>query len=162
MDRKKEFQFIVGHYLIEIDMKLEQKDNKKVFSVCWHVYYNEHWHTFCNGKYYWKWWQCAGQCYKTIDKIMENCDDGKILQRWETILNLRKKYHLNDLHAWTVKQEKFLREHESEHNWDYTKCCEMLDNEWLLYDGKYKYWSGWLYRPIPLTAMKKIEYLLSL
>lgn len=104
-----------------------------------------------------------------FDHIPEDKVDSSV---YSFLIQMWKKYHLNDLHAGTPEQEKCLDEHrevcelhEVAYGYDhYTACCETL-KEYGLYevdlDGKpYKYGHAWLYRPVPDDDLAKIRYVL--
>ena len=80
---------------------------------------------------------------------------------FKTIRDLWHKHHLNDMHAGTPEQTKFLKEHEEEHHWDYDECKIALFNEGLLvvmWEGQpYQYGTGWLYWPIPDDDLELIK-----
>ena len=154
METKK--TIISWGYKIVLDICLKDKENKKVspytetflrpvFSVSASVYSK-------GREYMW------GQCLKEIDDILrENWDISKeridIRYFWE-------KYHLNDMHAWTRKQEERLNK-----NWidnranDYTNVCKKLEDAGLLFDNWIKFWSTWQYWEIPSKDLKDIKKL---
>lgn len=139
-------------YLIKLNIRLEDKEQKNfdilkklkkpVFSVCADVWYK--------GRE-----DMGGQCLDEINEILEKNWD--LTKERAIIYYLRKKHHLNDLHAGTEKQEKYLKEHLEEHKRDYSKSCEVLEKAGILYDGDYKYWSSWLYREIPAEDLAEIK-----
>lgn len=101
---------------------------------------------------------CAGQCLDYVNEILEQ--NGDLTKERATIYYLRKKHHLNDLHAGTEKQEEYLKQARGFLT-DYSDQCDALDKAGLLVDNGYKYWSWWLYRPIPdedLREIKKLFY----
>jgi len=91
----------------------------------------------------------SGQCREEIKKYIvaprQNFD--RIIEIWE-------KYHLNDMHAGTPKQEQFIKEHIQTH--DYKTICEELQKAGLYEDNGYRYGSGWLYEPIPESVLDEI------
>lgn len=124
-----------------ITMELRHnKQNLPVLSICGEV----------RGKMY-------GQCLDHIkecrkgDKFNYNLF-GKLYKLW-------KKYHLNDMHAGTPKQEEYLKQTKDKHNYDYKICCDMLRDNRILYDNGYKYGTGWIYKNIPNNALKEIAAL---
>ena len=137
----------------EVTVDIEWKPNSKgkmVFSASGDVWNNIHTDIYC-----------GGQCLDTLNdfpEIRANPTFQKIYRLW-------KLYHLNDMHAGTVEQEKALKEHFGAHA-DYYDACNYLQSINLLvvpnpYTGKpYKYGSGWLYREIPEEDVKIIEELL--
>lgn len=139
-------------YLIKLYIELEDKEQKNfdimkklkkpVFSVSAMV---------------WRKWieDCGGQCLDYINEILEKNED--LTKERAIIYYLRKKHHLNDLHAGTEKQEKYLKDHLEEHKRDYSKSCEVLEKAGILYDDGYKYWSSRLYREIPAEDLREIK-----
>ena len=102
-----------------------------------------------------------------FDHIPEDKVDSSV---YAFLIQMWKKYHLNDLHAGTPEQEKCLDEHREEIEalepgyGHYHACCVVLGNYGLYevdLDGKpYKYGHAWLYRPIPDEDLTKIRYVL--
>ena len=131
---------------VTIEIRLEEKDGKEVFTVCGNVW-NMHKTDIVMG----------GQCLKELANYIEN-------PIFKTIYKLWKNYHLNDMHAGTEEQEKAVEDWKSIGNgYDYRKVCEYLKSIGLYeveLDGKpYKYGHAWLYRAIPendLELIKKI------
>lgn len=79
---------------------------------------------------------------------------------YSEILDLWKKYHLNDMHAGTVKQENLVNRWLARgHRYDYTEICRVLNLCGLLCDNGYKYGSAWLFREIPAADVARIEKL---
>ena len=88
-----------------------------------------------------------GSFWQIYDKIKPtNSEQTKIIEIW-------KKYHLNHLHAWTIKQERALEWK----NLEYKDACKYLESIWLYEDEGYKYWSKWLYQPLPEEVISFIE-----
>lgn len=102
-------------------------------------------------------WVCCGQCLDELTPLLV----GNHL--FEELYDLWKKYHLNDMHPGTPKQEQALRKAHLT-NWanDYTKCCEYLESINLLYDDGYKFGSGWLKEEIPEEDLKRINKLMEI
>ena len=102
---------------------------------------------------------CGGQCIDEISKFVDN-------PTFNTIRNMWKLYHLNDLHAGTKEQEievkKWLKE--TNQSFDYGKVCDHLKEVGLYestYNNKpYLYGHGWIYEPIPEEDLKTIKNLL--
>lgn len=115
-----------GRYKVEINLKKE--DEKIIFSA--------------SGDYP----HGGGQCLDFMNDTLQ----GDIL--WDKIYRLWKLYHLNDMNAGTIKQDRLIemgiRSGELKSR-SYDEVCEFLENWDLLYDDWYKYGSKWLYRPIP-------------
>lgn len=80
---------------------------------------------------------------------------------FNTIRDMWKKYHLNDMHAGTEKQESALEKKFGNRNAsDYDKHVEYLKSVGLYEDNGYKYGTGWLKRDIPTNDLKKIKDLI--
>lgn len=105
--------------------------------------------------------RCGGQCLDTIAKYVHDPLFEQIYKMW-------KLYHLNDMHAGTIEQEKALNEAYATgkliHSGDYTATCDYLASIGLyeVYldsdpDRPYKYGSGWLYRAIPYEDLEIIK-----
>lgn len=98
----------------------------------------------------------GGQC---LDSLVPYFKDNEL---FNTLYRLWKNYHLNDLHAGTIAQEKAIDEWKNQGNkYEYTAVCNYLDSIGLLVDNGYRYGTGWLYRPIPKDDLKLIENLLT-
>jgi hypothetical protein len=115
-----------------------------------------------------------GQCLDTIKNHTSLKDD----QTFAVIYDLWKKYHLNDLHAGTPKQEAAIRDAIADGTlpkYDYTQAVSYLKSIGLYRDESYQYndydkpyqsngeayayGTGWLYEAIPdedIAAIKKI------
>lgn len=96
----------------------------------------------------------GGQC---LDDLMEY-DEMKMNLKFRVVYRWWKKWHLNDMHAGTVKQEEAL-EQAGLHNWasDYDKCCKYLESVGLLIDNGYKFGTGWLKRDIPYDTQESMR-----
>lgn len=146
MEASKTIRAKVWDYVIEIKATLKDGKKWKIFSCVWDVY---DW--FVANSRYICWWQCSDE----IRQIVKNMQDNKL---WLWLLDMRDKYHLNDMHAWTPKQEKFLKElHKDWSRYDYPKDCEELEKAWILVCNWYKYWTSWLFRKIPAKDLNKIQ-----
>lgn len=96
---------------------------------------------------------CGGQCLDTIVKYIKNPTFKKIHGFW-------KQYHLNDMHAGTVRQEEALDAAGlTEYANNYRKCCDYLESIGLLVDNGYKFGTGWLKRDIPAEDLEEIKKL---
>ena len=134
-----------------IEIELNQTHKGWCFSAS-----GAHDYQFCPTLKNWD-YQCAGQC---LEMIAKKWWQNKKLQ---TIVELWRKYHLNDMTPGSPKQTEYLAtlgEYQS-----YEWACEELKKVDLLYDKEfspdepYKYGSAWLYREIPkkdLETIKKI------
>lgn len=96
----------------------------------------------------------GGQC---LDDLKARVHNGI----FNTIYDLWKKYHLNDMHAGTPKQEKAIRKYlqETHQRYDYDLVCSFLENEGLLIDNGYRYGTSWLYEAIPENDLNRIKAL---
>ena len=97
--------------------------------------------------------ETAGQCLDAIFEFPEMKPYAEIYELW-------KKYHLNDMHSGTERQEKILDDYVKEHpNWrfDYDEALEILKKKRALTDNGYKYGSKWLYKAIPDEDLAKIR-----
>lgn len=98
---------------------------------------------------------CAGQCLDEVAKHVKSDKFKKIYRLW-------KQYHLNDMHAGTVRQEEALDAAGlTNYANNYRKCCEYLESINLLVDDGYKFGTGWLKRDIPVEDVAEIEKLLT-
>jgi hypothetical protein len=113
------------------------KDNKMVFTASCAVW---------NGKH--TDWICGGQCLADED-IKKHLCANKV---YNEIVDLWHKYHLNDMHAGTERQEAAL----DGFCGDYTEQCNRLRELGLYEDNGYKYGTSWLYRAIPEEDEKRI------
>ena len=147
---------------VEITIELIEKDGKPVFSACGDVWNIKHTDIIMGG-------QCLDNPI-----IVKHLKGNK---RFEEILDLWKKYHLNDTHAGTYEQEMCIKKNQEERNLiekrlkeenkyisHYEVSCELLKNHNLYeveVDGKpYKYGHSWLYWDIPSEDLLRIKNLL--
>ena len=125
--------------LVEVDVELSDKG---VFTASGTIWNSKH--TDC---------VCGGQCLDTIAKYIKNPTFKKIHGFW-------KQYHLNDMHAGTVRQEEALDAAGlTEYANNYRKCCDYLESIGLLVDDGYKFGTGWLKRDIPAEDLEEIKKL---
>lgn len=115
-----------------VEIELKNTDGKYKLSMCGEIKKSS-------------WGQCREEIKKYIVAPRMNFD--RIMEVWE-------KYHLNDMHAGTQKQEQFIKEHIKTH--DYDTICEELKKAGLYEDNGYRYGSGWLYEPIPESVLNEI------
>ena len=110
-------------------------------------------------------WVFGGQCLTDLTPLLL----GNHL--FEVLFDLWKKYHLNDMHAGTPKQEEALRKFRNANGdvyQDYQKECEYLESIGLLVDKEYtklspdgyKYGTSWLKEEIPDEDLKLIKQLI--
>lgn len=96
----------------------------------------------------------GGQCLDTMYKYLKH---DKLFKE---IYRLHKLYHLNGLHAGTIKQEEVLNNSGKVFH-GYDDQCEYLKSVNLYEDDGYKYGTKWLYRAIPEDDLKIIKNLLT-
>lgn len=102
----------------------------------------------------------GGQC---LDEMKE-LGDLRFNTLFKKLYRLWKLYHLNGMHAGTVKQEQALNDTRKAgiKICSYDDSCKYLESVGLLEDDGYKYGSAWLYRQIPEDDYKEILNLLEL
>lgn len=106
----------------------------------------------------------GGQCLDEAVVALNAC--GLRCRMLEKIVPVWKKWHLNDMHAGTERQDEVLDQYKKEHpdwRYDYSEACEILKKHDLLYDrqylvdGKpYKYGEKWLFHEIPHEILLEI------
>jgi hypothetical protein len=142
-----------GRKINEVEVDVELKDSGKgpELSVCADV------------------WNARRTDIVAGGQILDELDKFKYLggnELFQKIHRLWKAYHLNDMHAGTPEQEKWLEEHRTWRG-DYKKDCECLEKAGLLtvrIKGRskpYKYGSEWLYWPIPEEDLAEIKEILA-
>ena len=78
------------------------------------------------------------------------------------ILDIWDRWHLNDLHAGTKKQEEAVKEWRKKNKisgWAYEREVKYLKSIGLYEDRGYKYGKEWLYEPLPNEVIKFINNL---
>lgn len=151
---------------VEIEICLQDKKDGKVFTASGYVWNRTH-----------KDCIMGGQC---LDDIADNCKEIANDETFKKIYKFWKLYHLNDMHAGTKEQEKFIAKHQQElknifeelqaqkkYSFEYIShydaTCELLKRHNLYevqYKGKpYKYGHAWLFEKIPAKDLKEIEKL---
>lgn len=130
----------------EIELSLNVDDNKEVLSICGQVWNSKHTNIIA-----------CGQCLDRMYKFLKNDKTFRELYR------LWKRWHLNDLHPGTIKQEEALDNAKKSgvKICSYDDSCKYLESVGLLEDDGYKYGSKWLYRKIDKDDLKSIYNLLS-
>lgn len=123
---------------VTIEMTLKKEGKKNIFSCCGEIWNSRKTDTIV-----------GGQCIYEIENSIKTQYVKEICKLW-------KKYHLNDMHAGTKKQEKLLKETKKLHNFDYKKEKEILQKNNLLIDNGYQYGTSWLYESIPTKDLQKI------
>lgn len=134
---------------IEIEINLEYKKQKPVFSVSGRIWNNLHTDIIC-----------GGQCLDEMKSHVHNPVFNEIYDLW-------KKYHLNDLHAGTKEQEKAIEKWKNQGNvYNYEEACDYLKRVGLYevnHNGNpYKYGHGWIYEPIPQYDLDRIYAILEI
>lgn len=78
------------------------------------------------------------------------------------LMDIAKKYHLNDLNSGTRKQDACLEKYYPafHEKYDYNIACEVLKEHGLLVDRGHEYGSKWLFREIPLADLTRISDLI--
>jgi hypothetical protein len=144
-----------GKRINEIVVSLELKDHngKPEFTTCatvWNIHKTDS--------------IMGGQC---LDTIAERLPELKNNPKYNTILDLWKKYHLNSMNAGTREQSAAIEEEAQRQGvkWlEYTKACDYLKSINLYeveHEGKpYKYGHDWIYYAIPSDDLQKIENLI--
>lgn len=108
--------------------------------------------------------ETGGQC---IDSAIEYlAENGLCCQTLEKIEPIWKKWHLNDCHAGTERQDACIDEYRKAHpgeRLEYEKAREILqengilEDDQYLVDGKpYEYGTKWLFREIPQEVLKRL------
>ena len=131
---------------VTVEVTLKEKDGKPCFSASATVYNQTKTDILA-----------CGQCLDSIAKRTKNKQFTELYRLW-------KLYHLNDMHAGTIEQEKAIEDWESKGNhYDYTSACDYLKSVGLYeveHNGKpYKYGHAWLYWDIPEYDLKVIQAL---
>ena len=141
---KRTIPFISGKYTTEVDVEL--KDG--AFSASAYL---------CKGKEE----IAAGQCFSTVlsevPELRNNALFMEIVELWET-------YHLNDLHAGTMKQEGYLEMYSKWHGVDdllkadnYNEACAVLKSAGLFEDNGVKYGQTWVKWELPNDVVNRIK-----
>jgi len=131
-----------------IEMELRGVDtDKPVLSICGELWNATHTDVVM-----------GGQCLDEMKKL----GDLRFNTLFRKLHRLWKLYHLNDMHAGTVKQEQALDDAKKSgvKIYSYDDSCKYLESIGLLEDDGYKYGSAWLYRQIPDDDYKEILELL--
>ena len=128
---------------VTIEVNLKEKEKGLCLSICGNI-----WNPRETDIY------CGGQCYDTIAEFFpHNKKVKRIIEVW-------KKYHLNDMKAGTPKQEAFIEQWRKENNvtgWAYEEICEALKAAGIYEDNEYKYGSSWLFEEIPVNIIEEIK-----
>jgi hypothetical protein len=134
---------------IEVELRYKDNDiNRPVLSICGELWDARHTDIVM-----------GGQCLDEMSKL----GDLRFSTLFKKLRRLWKLYHLNDMHAGTVKQENALDDAKKSgiKICSYDDSCKYLESIGLLVDDGYKYGSSWLYREIPEEDLKEIISLLA-
>ena len=105
----------------------------------------------------------GGQGHDTLREALQKgyfTPTGLTRQEFKKLLDVWDKYHLNDLKAGTIKQNKFVDEYLENHKderYDYTKMKNLLKENGLEPDNGYEYGSAWFYEPLPEDVIKFVR-----
>ena len=132
---------------IEVELRDVDTD-KPELSICGDLWNSSHTDIVMGG-------QCLDELAR-FDELFCNPLFKKLHRLW-------KAYHLNGMHAGTVKQEQALNDARKDgvRLSSYDDSCKYLESIGLLDDNGYKYGSAWLYRAIPEDDLKEIVSLLA-
>lgn len=138
----------VESYPIEIDMSLSDSGNfsasASVYKIKFNIRIQDYEEDFVMG----------GQCF---DELKESSPEIANDPKFKQIYSWWKRYHLNNMHAGTEKQESALDERFGDKYPDYTEQCAYLEKIGLLYDFGYKYGTSWLKREIPSEIQNQMR-----
>lgn len=99
---------------------------------------------------------CGGQIYDNLLEFFPNHSKiARLIQLW-------KRWHLNDLKAGTRSQNAFVlgyRAGQDSDKHEYDAICEALKKVDLYEDQGYTYGSCWLFEPIPSEVIEEIKSL---
>jgi hypothetical protein len=73
-----------------------------------------------------------------------------------TIIDIWKKWNLNDMNAGTEKQKAFINEWKKTNRYDFSKACDALTEANIYIDNGYKYGSAWLIEILPNEIITKV------
>ena len=75
----------------------------------------------------------------------------------QTIINIWKNWHLNDMKAGTKNQTQYIENlKKNGFKYDYSLACEELKKANLYIDDNYKYGNEWLVEPLPENVINEI------
>lgn len=106
----------------------------------------------------------GGQCFETILEEVPALRNNALFME---IVSLWKTYHLNNLHAGTMKQEGYLEQYSKWHGVDdllkadnYKEACEVLKSAGLFDDNGVKYGQTWVKWELPNDVVNRITKIL--
>lgn len=126
----------INKVTVDVELRLDRK-GREVFSCVGDVW-NAHHTDIVMG----------GQCLDDLVPFL------KRNRTFMEVLDLWHKYHLNDMHAGTERQEACVKANPNHR--DYKCDCAWLERWGLLWDEDYKYGTAWLYREIPKRDRERI------
>jgi hypothetical protein len=131
--------------LVEIEMRLETNSkNKNAFTASGLVWNSKRTDIIA-----------GGQCLDTIKPYLK----GNEL--YNTIFELWKKHHLNDMNSGSEEQEKLLKDFFKDERYDYKKAVEYLKsiNKYeFIYENEICYYGkSWYHREIPIDDLNLIK-----
>lgn len=129
-------------YPVEVEIELKDTNKGPAFSASGVVWNSRK--TDC---------YCAGQIFDSVKPYLKTRLFNEVYDLWN-------KYHLNDMHAGTARQEVLVREYLKTHENDYNKVCEYLKENNLYEDEGCKYGAAWYYHEIPAEDLERIKKLL--
>ena len=137
--------------LVTIEVELKERNGNPVFTASGNIW-NSRKSDIIMG----------GQCIDSIYTEFKNQISDK--QRFEKIMNLWQRNHLNDLNAGTPEQSAIIENAEKQGwKYDYSQACELLKKAGkyeVIHNGKlYKYGTAWIYRAIAPEDLKEIKSL---
>ena len=100
-------------------------------------------------------------CFNKIGREIKFSDDFNH-ELFDELMEIAKKYHSNDLHSGTRRQDACLEEFYPEFHgdYDYDAACEVLKEHGLFVDRGFEYGSKWLFREIPEADLARISDLI--
>ena len=116
----------------EVTMELRDTAKGPELSICGDVWNSKHTDIVMGG-------QCLDEM-KKFKELRFNSLFNKLYKWWEL-------YHLNGMHAGTIKQENAIKEWHAKDKYKaftYDEDCKYLDSIGLLDDDGYRYGSSWL------------------
>ena len=105
----------------------------------------------CNGPAIY-WGQCLDRAQKELN--IKNPVMTEIVRLW-------KLYHLNDMKAGDIEQEKAVKEYTKDHQYNYDNVCKYLETKGLLVHEGYRYGTAWKRHEIPAEDLEAIKKLLA-
>lgn len=121
--------------LIRFTIEIEYKDDRLSITGDGREKVKGRWHEWCGGQVY--------------DELFERFPEStELVEIW-------KRWHLNDLNAGDPIQESYLRVHGR--GKDYEESCSILFEAGLLEHNGYKYGTAWKFETVPEYILKKLR-----